>query len=42
MDSQNPYVIKWEQMMSKFQKPILINDDGEKWILMEKIYELVK
>ena len=42
MDSQNPHVVKWEQMMSKFQKPILINDDGEKWILMEKIYELVK
>ena len=42
MDSQNPYVIKWEEMMSKFQKPILINEDGEKWMLMKKIYELRK
>tara|TARA_B100000575_G_C23124452_1_gene651234 strand:- start:458 stop:793 length:336 start_codon:yes stop_codon:yes gene_type:complete len=42
MDSQNPYVIKWEEMMSKFQKPILIDESLEKWRLMKKIYELKK
>tara|TARA_B100000941_G_scaffold196852_1_gene142721 strand:- start:229 stop:603 length:375 start_codon:yes stop_codon:yes gene_type:complete len=39
-DSHNPFVIKWEEIMSKFQKPISINDRGEKWMLMKKIYEL--
>ena len=37
--SQNPFVIKWEEIMSKFQKRISISDSGEKWMLMEKIYE---
>ena len=41
-DSHNPFVIKWEEIMSKFQKPISISDSGEKWMLMEKIYELEK
>ena len=41
-DSQNPFVIKWEEIMSKFQKRISISDSGEKWMLMEKIYELEK
>ena len=39
-DKHNPFVIKWEEIMSKFQKPISINDRGEKWMLMKKIYEL--
>ena len=41
-DSQNPFVIKWEEIMSKFQKRISISDSTEKWMLMEKIYELEK
>ena len=41
-DSHNPFVIKWEEIMSKFQKPISISESGEKWMLMEKIYELEK
>jgi L-rhamnose mutarotase len=41
-DSQNPFVIKWEEIMSKFQKRISISDSSEKWMLMEKIYELKK
>ena len=41
-DSHNPFVIKWEEIMSKFQKPISINDSGEKWMLMKKIFELKK
>ena len=28
--------------MTKFQKPISISDSKEKWMLMEKIYELEK
>ncbi len=31
-----------KEIMSKFQKPISISDSGEKWMLMEKIYELEK
>ena len=41
-DSHNPFVIKWEEIMSKFQKPISISDSGEKWMLMKKIFELKK
>ena len=41
-DSHNPFVIKWEEIMSKFQKPITISDSGEKWMLMKKIYGLEK
>ena len=40
MDSQNPFVVKWEELMSQFQKPISIAQPGEKWVLMEKIFEL--
>lgn len=40
MDRQNPYVIKWEELMSTYQKKILIADPGEKWLLMEKVFDL--
>jgi len=30
--------LEWEELMSQFQKPIL--NEGEKWVLMEKIFEL--
>ena len=34
MDYQNPYVIKWEELMSKYQKKLPLADQNEKWILM--------
>ena len=40
MDHQNPYVIKWEELMSKYQKKLPLADQNEKWILMEKVFDL--
>jgi L-rhamnose mutarotase len=40
MDSANPKVQEWEQLMWKFQQPLPWAKDGEKWILMDKIFEL--
>ncbi|MEC5166235.1 L-rhamnose mutarotase [Flavobacterium sp. PL11] len=40
MDATNPKVQEWEQLMWKFQKALPFAKPGEKWILMEKIFEL--
>ena len=40
MDGQNPYVIKWEELMSSYQKSLPIAERDEKWILMEKVFDL--
>ena len=40
MDGQNPYVIKWEELMSSYQKSLPIAEPGEKWTLMEKVFDL--
>ena len=40
MDRQNPYVIKWEELMSNYQKKLPIAEPGEKWLLMEKVFDL--
>ena len=40
MDNQNPYVIKWEELMSTYQKTLPNALPGEKWILMEKVFDL--
>jgi L-rhamnose mutarotase len=41
-DSKNPKVCEWEELMWKFQQPLPNAKPGEKWLLMEKIYELEK
>ncbi len=41
-DAQNPKVQEWEQLMWDFQLPLPWASDGEKWVLMEKIYTLPK
>jgi L-rhamnose mutarotase len=41
-DSENPKVCEWEELMWKFQQPLSNAKPGEKWLLMEKIYELEK
>ena len=41
-DSANPKVREWEELMWKFQKPLPDGKPGEKWILMEKIFQLEK
>jgi L-rhamnose mutarotase len=40
MDSSNPKVQEWEQLMWKFQQPLPWAKKGEKWILMDKIFQL--
>ena len=40
MDAADPKVQEWENLMWKFQQAIPWAKPGEKWILMEKIFEL--
>ena len=40
MDSANPKVQEWENLMWKFQQALPGAKPGEKWILMDKIFEL--
>jgi L-rhamnose mutarotase len=40
MDAANDKVQKWEKLMWEFQQPLAWAKDGEKWIVMDKIFEL--
>jgi len=40
MDAGNPDVQEWETLMWKFQQPLPQAKPGEKWLLMDKIYQL--
>ena len=40
MDADNPKVQEWEQLMWKFQQPLPWAKEGEKWIIMDKIFQL--
>lgn len=40
MDANNPKVQEWEDLMWKFQQALPWSKSGEKWMLMEKIFEL--
>lgn len=40
MDESNPKVQEWEQLMWKFQQPLPWAKPGEKWILMNRIFQL--
>ena len=42
MDAANPKVQEWEALMWKFQQPLPGSKPGEKWRLMDLIYELKK
>ena len=39
-DRENPKVREWEELMWKFQKPLPNAKPGEKWTLMERIFQL--
>ena len=39
-DSANPKMQKWEELMWRFQKPLPFAKPGEKWVRMEKIFEV--
>lgn len=40
MDEENPVVQEWEQLMWKYQQALPGAEPGEKWKLMEKIFQL--
>ncbi len=40
MDETNAKVQEWEQLMWKFQQALPGSKPGEKWVMMEKIFEL--
>lgn len=39
-DAANPRVREWEFLMSKFQQPLPFAAPGEKWVPMERIFNL--
>jgi len=39
-DASNTKVQEWEALMWRFQQPLPGSKPGEKWMLMEKIFEL--
>ncbi len=39
-DASNPDVQEWEELMWKFQQPLKWAKPGEKWVLMDKIFQL--
>jgi len=40
MDALNPRVQEWEQLMWIFQQPLPWAKAGEKWVVMEQIFQL--
>jgi L-rhamnose mutarotase len=40
IDAANPKVQEWEQLMWKFQQPLPWAKAGEKWIVMDQIFQL--
>jgi len=41
MDAANPKVQEWETLMWKFQQPLPWAKQNEKWIVMDKIFQLL-
>ncbi len=40
VDAADPKVQEWENLMWKYQQPLPHAEQGEKWMLMKKIFEL--
>ncbi len=40
MDAENPKVQEWEALMWKYQQALPMAKQGEKWLLMNKIFDL--
>jgi L-rhamnose mutarotase len=38
-DQGNPKIAEWEALMWKFQKPLPWAKEGEKWVLMNRIFK---
>lgn len=39
-DAANPKVAEWEQLMWRFQQPLPWADPGQKWVPMDRIFDL--
>jgi L-rhamnose mutarotase len=39
LDASDPRVAQWEELMWHFQQPVKGAADGEKWVLMNKIFD---
>lgn len=42
MDAENAKVQEWEALMWKYQQALPMAKEGEKWLLMDKIFDLNK
>lgn len=42
MDAANPIVQEWEDLMWKYQQALPSAKPGEKWVLMDRIFEFYK
>ena len=40
MDAENSKVQEWEDLMWNYQQPVKNALKGEKWVLMDKIFDL--
>lgn len=40
MDLNNPKVQEWEELMWKYQQALPTAKEGEKWLIMDKIFKL--
>jgi L-rhamnose mutarotase len=40
MDSANPKVQEWENMLWQYQQALPVAEPGQKWVQMKKIFEL--
>jgi L-rhamnose mutarotase len=40
LDANNPKVQEWESLMWEFQQKLPMANEGEKWLLLEKIFNL--
>lgn len=40
MDAENPKVQEWEALMWKYQQALPMAKDGEKWMLMDLIFNI--
>jgi L-rhamnose mutarotase len=40
LDATNPKVAQWEELMWNFQQPLKGAAAGEKWVLMQKLFDL--
>ncbi|RTE55391.1 L-rhamnose mutarotase [Arenibacter aquaticus] len=40
IDAKYPENEKWEELMLNYQKPLPFAKPGEKWMLMEKVFQL--